>query len=217
MRIGMRLLIILVSVISCAAAIHAQGAAPQKPAEQAPASQDQGQQAAMQAAIEAAKPGPIHAQLMKRAGQYTFSMKFLAQPGAEPIESTGTATLKPILGGRFLEEEDTGETDGQPTAGERIYGYNNGSKQYEAAWIYDGSTAILVLNGTSDDNGKTVRYTGAFLGPEGKAQTLHVTVRQTDEDHFMVRMIGEGTLETAPVVETTYTRKPRKPGSKGGK
>lgn len=198
----------MIAVLSfCAGAIRAQGAAPQKPAAQNPAAQDQGQEGAMQAAIDAAKPGPIHAQLMKRAGQYTFSTKFFAQPGAEPVESTGTAALKPILGGRFLEEQDTGEADGQSSDGERIYGYNNGSKQYEAAWMYDGSTAILVLNGSSDDNGKTVRYTGAFLGPDGKPQTLHVTVKQTDEEHFIVRMIGEGTLDTAPVVETTYTRK----------
>jgi hypothetical protein len=207
MRATSRWLAVLLVLILCQSTVQAQGPAPQKPSAPNELSREQEQQDAMAAAAAAAKPGLIHERLMKRAGQYTFSAKFSAQPGAEPEESTGTATLKAILGGRFLEEENSGESFGQPTSGVRIYGYNNGSKQYEAVWMYDGSTAILVLNGTSDDGGKTVRYTGAFLGPGGKPQTLHVTVTQNDDDHFTVRMVGEGAPDSAPVVETTYTRK----------
>ncbi|MGH9866381.1 MAG: hypothetical protein ACRD4H_13295, partial [Candidatus Acidiferrales bacterium] len=43
-----------------------------------------------QTVAEAAQPGPIHAELMKRAGKYTTTMTFSA-PGVEPQESTGTA------------------------------------------------------------------------------------------------------------------------------
>jgi uncharacterized protein DUF1579 len=197
-----RYLTVFAVLIFCAAAARAQGTAQQKPAAPTPPAQDE-----MQATAKAASPGPIHAQLMKRAGEYTVEMKFFAQPGTEPDESTGTATLKPILGGRFLEEENSGESFGQPSAGKRIYGYNKGSKQYEAIWIYTGSTAILVLNGTSDDDGKTVRYSGAFIGPDGKPQTLHVTIKQQDDDHFIVRLIGTSGGDSAPVLEATYTRK----------
>lgn len=209
MKSGSRILAIFASITLCAVAAIAQGAAQQKPAAPAQPSQDQ-----IQAMVEAATPGPIHAQLMRLAGEYTVSMKFFTQPGAEPLESSGTATLKPILGGRFLEEENTGESFGQPYSGERIYGYNKGSKQYEAIWIYTGSTAFLVLNGTSDDDGKTVRYSGAFLGPDGKPQELHVTFKQVDGDHFVVRLFGSGPADSAPVVETTYTRKTAAPGKK---
>lgn len=202
MKRSWRNLIIFAALIFCAVAARAQGTAQQKPAAPTPPAQDE-----MQAMAEAAQPGPIHAQLMKRAGDYTVAMKFFTQPGTEPLESTGTATLKPILGGRFLEEENSGETFDQPYSGTRIYGYNKGSKQYEAMWIYTGSTAMLVLNGASDDDGKTVRYSGAFLGPDGKPQTLHVTIKQMDDDHFLVRLIGSGPADSAPIVETTYTRK----------
>ncbi len=158
----------------------------------------------MQQAMAAAQPGPQHAALMKRAGDYTTKETFYA-PGAEPQESTGTAKLKAILGGRFLEEENSGQSLAQPYSGLRLYGYNNGSGQYEAIWIYDGSTAFLVLDGTSDDNGKTVRYSGAFLGPGGEKQTLRVTVTQDDADHFTVKLLGEnaGGMST---LETEYTR-----------
>lgn len=188
------------AAIFLAVAVAAQVQSPQKPIP-APPTQEQMEQAV----ADAAKPGPIHAQLMRRAGAYTTTMTFSA-PGSEPRESTGTATLKPILGGRFLEEKNSGDSFGQPSAGLRLYGYNNGSKQYEAIWIYDGSTAFLVLDGSSDDNGKTVRYTGAFLGPGGSKQTLRVAIEQIDDDHFVVRLLGEGPGGATATLATTYTR-----------
>lgn len=159
----------------------------------------------MQALAEAATPGPIHAELMKRAGDYTTTATYYA-PGAEPQQSLGTAKLKSILGGRFLEEENSGDSFGAPYSGLRLFGYNNGSKQYEAIWIYNGSTAFLVLDGASDDNGKTVRYSGAFLGPGGARQTLRVTVTQQDPDHFVVKLLGEGPGDSTSTLETIYTR-----------
>lgn len=164
----------------------------------------------MQEALAAAQPGPQHAMLMKLAGEYTTTETFYA-PGSQPQESTGTAKLKQILAGRFLEEENSGKSLGRAYSGMRLYGYNNGSKQYEAIWIYDGSTAFLVLDGTSDDNGKTIRYSGAFLGPGGQKQTLRVTLTQQDANHFSVKLLGEsaGGMST---LETLYTRV-RKPAA----
>lgn len=163
------------------------------------------QQKAMQALAEQAQPGPPHAQLMKRAGDYTTTEMYYA-PGVAPQQFSGTAKLKSILGGRFLEEENSGDSLGQPYSGLRLYGYNNGTNQYEAIWIYNGSTAFLVLDGSSDDNGKTVRYTGAFLGPGGGRQALRVTTTQQDADHFVVKLLGEGPNNATSTLETTYTR-----------
>lgn len=182
----------------CAGFVYAQQP-PQNPTM--PPAQDE----AMQAMAQAAQPGPIHADLMKRAGDYTTTTTFYA-PGTEPQQSTGTAKLKSILGGRFLQEENSGDSFGTPYSGLRLYGYNNGSKQYEAIWIYNGSTAFLVLNGSSEDNGKTVRYSGAFLGPNGVRQTLRVTITQPDADHFVVRLLGQGPGDTTSTLETIYTR-----------
>ena len=202
MKISLRL-IVFPAVILCAAISVTQAQSPQKSAT--PPSAQPTQEQMEPAVADAAKPGPIHAQLMKRAGRYTTTMTFSA-PGSELQESAGTATLKPILGGRFLEEENSGESLGQPSAGLRLYGYNNGSKQYEAIWIYNGSTAFLVLDGSSDDSGKTVRYTGAFIGPDGSKQTLRVIVEQQDADHFVVRLLGEGPGGATSTLATTYTR-----------
>lgn len=174
-------------------------------AQQKPATPPDAQKEALDALATSAQPGPAHAELMKRAGDYTTKSTFYA-PGTEPQESAGTAKLKAILGGRFLEEENSGDSLGQPSSGLRLYGYNNGSKQYEAVWIYNGSTAFLVLDGTSDDGGKTVRYSGAFLGPDGARQNLRVIITQQDADHFVVKLLGEGPGDATSTLETVYAR-----------
>ncbi len=197
--------------IAASLAILAAGAiANAQSAQNPPQSSQQDQDAAQQALIAAATPGPAHAQLMKRAGEYT-TVTTLYTTGAEPQQSTGTATFKSILDGRFLEETNSGDSLGQTYSGLRLYGYNNGSKQYEAVWIYTGSTAFFVLDGSSDDNGKTVRYSGAFLGPSGARQTLRVTITQSDDDHFSVRLLGEGPDNTLTTLETVYTRAKKTP------
>src|SRR5687767_3997122 len=88
-------------------------------------------------------PGPVHKQLVKRAGEYTTVTKFAAKPGGPATESTGTARITVIVDGRFLLEEDSGIFMGQQTKGTRIWGYDNSTKQYESAWMYTGSTGIM--------------------------------------------------------------------------
>jgi len=67
-----------------------------------------GRGAGTSAQMQSAMPGPAHKQLAKRAGEYTTVTKFTAQPGATPVDSTGTAKISMILDGRFLLEEDAG-------------------------------------------------------------------------------------------------------------
>ena len=161
------------------------------------------EQAQMQAMMQAAMPGPAHKQLAKRAGEYTVTSKFEV-PGAPPAESSGTAKITTVLDGRFLLEENTGSSMGMPIAGMRLYGYNNGMKKYEATWVFTMSTGILMMAGTSADDGKTVSYTGSFDSGVGAKQTLDVTIRQIDDDHFIVRL---GSAAGGPVLEETYSRK----------
>jgi hypothetical protein len=207
---SMKLRQTLLRVAATLAILAIGAAASAQSAQNPPQSSQQDQDAMQQALIAAATPGPAHAQLMKRAGEYT-TVTTLYATGTEPQQSTGTATLKNILDGRFLQENNSGDSLGQPYSGLRLYGYNNGSKEYEAVWIYTGSTAFLVLDGSTDDNGKTVRYSGAFLGPNGARQTLRVTITQTDDDHFVVKLLGEGPDNTLTTLETVYTRVKKTP------
>jgi len=160
------------------------------------------------AETQAAVPGPVHKEMARSVGEYTTLTKFRAEPASSPVESSGTAKIQTALDGRFLLEENSGSLMGQPTKGLRLWGYNNASKKFEAMWTYTGSTSIMTLNGTSDDHGKTINWSGTFdTGKDGK-RTIHVLTRHIDNDHFVVEIRGNAPNESGgPVMETTYTRK----------
>ncbi len=158
------------------------------------------------AAADATEPGPEQAFLAKRAGEYTRTVKFVAQPNANA--STGTAKISVTLGGRFIVEENTDTVFGRQVSGTRIYGFNNITKHYEAVWMYTMSTAMLFLTGTSPDGGKTIDLTGMSQNHRGDEIPIHATIRQVDDDQFVVTLMSSGVDgKEAAFQETTYTRK----------
>src|ERR1700684_2654061 len=114
-----RSLSLLVLLILTATATFAQEGSTQK-SEAAPN---------VPAAADVTKPGPEQAFLARRAGEYTRTVKFVAQPNADANASTGTAKISVTLDGRFIVEENTDTVFGRPVSGTRIYGYNKITKQ----------------------------------------------------------------------------------------
>ncbi len=152
-------------------------------------------------------PGEQHAALARLAGNWTTSSEFAFGGGDPPPPTTGKATLRSVLGGRFVSDENTGEMMGEPMSGFRFLGFNNGTKQYEAAWAYTGSTAILMLTGTSPDSGKTINLSGSYQDPAGDKQTLKVTMTIPDTNQFTIKIEGVGQpAEQTAVLTITYTR-----------
>jgi hypothetical protein len=157
---------------------------------------------------DATKPGPEQEFLAKRAGEYTRTIKFVAQANADANASTGTSKVSVALGGRFIVEENNDTVFGRPVSGTRIYGFNNITKQYEAVWMYTGSTGMIFLTGTSGDGGKTIDLTGGTQNVRGEKVPLHAVIRQTDDNQFVVTLMSTGADgKEAAFQETTYTRK----------
>jgi hypothetical protein len=157
---------------------------------------------------DATKPGPEQEFLAKRAGEYTRTIKFVAQPNADANASTGASKISVALGGRFIVEENNDTVFGRPVSGTRIYGFNNITKQYEAVWMYTGSTGMIFLTGTSSDSGKTVDLTGETRNLPGDTVPLHAVIRQMDDNQFVVTLMSTGADgKEAAFQETTYTRK----------
>jgi hypothetical protein len=157
---------------------------------------------------DATKPGPEQEFLAKRAGEYSRTIKFVAQANADANASTGTSKISVALGGRFIVEENNDTVFGRPVSGTRIYGFNNITKQYEVVSMYTGSTGIIFLTGTSGDGGKTIDLTGVTQNLHGGKVPLHVTIRQIDDDQFVVTLMSAGPDgKEAAFQETTYTRK----------
>ncbi|HYE03377.1 MAG TPA: DUF1579 family protein [Phycisphaerales bacterium] len=154
------------------------------------------------------EPGPLHARLAKLAGTYTWSSTF-SMPGMDkmPPES-GTATLRAVLGGRFLHAEETGTMMGQEFTSFKMYGYNSGAKKYEGVWTYTGSNAMMHLKGSTNDDGKSIRFDASVdEGAGGEGEAFQITLREIDADHFTVTLTArdQGGIDMASL-ETTYTR-----------
>ena len=162
----------------------------------------------MQAAMQAMLPGPAHEKLAKLAGDWT-SKSTLSFPGAQAEATEGTSKIMVVMDGRFIQQEDTGTMMGTPFKSAHLMGYNNGSKKYEAVWTYTLGTSMLMMTGTSDDDGRTIKCSAAFENEIGATEKLNVTYNFADADHFTVILDGGKMPDGSPgpVMEMVYTRK----------
>ena len=180
----------------------------QPPAAQPPAPTPHEHKHDMESHDSPSAPSPAHEKLMQLAGEYTTAGEFFFKPGGKPIESAGTATLTAALGGRFLMEQNTGTMMGTPVEGSRMYGFNNGTGKYEAAWMYTSSTAIMNLSGTSADGGKTIVYTATYDDDMGAHRTVQVTLKVIDDNSFQIELSGKNPDGSqGPLLREVYTRK----------
>src|SRR5512143_1691169 len=92
-------------------------------------------QAMMEIYQELATPGAPHQLLARMAGSWNVRSSCAMEPGKPPMESTGTSEQKMILGGRFLQQEFSGEMMGSPFTGIGVTGYDNHIKKYVSTWI----------------------------------------------------------------------------------
>jgi hypothetical protein len=152
-----------------------------------------------------AGPGPANQKLVAHAGKYVANTKFDMGNGAPPMESTGEATFESVLGGRFLVQRETNTMVGMPFESLKMYGYNADSGRYEGTWTYSGSTAIMSLNGTSTDGGKTIVFSASYEGAARKRTEYEITFREIDADHFSTKLVDKAP-DHASSFETMYTR-----------
>lgn len=163
---------------------------------------------AMEAAMAAMAPGPVHAKLMALSGDWETRSR-LEVAGQEPVDSPGTATLRTALGGRFIHETGQGEMMGMPTEHFKIWGYNAGSKKYEAQWSWTMSTGLLSMVGETRDDGKTIEWKAWFDNEVGVREDFKALTTFIDENHFTVKLFGGKMPDGSPgpTMLIDYTRK----------
>lgn len=121
--------------------------------------------AAMEAYEEAGTPGEPHEALARTAGTWNVSVKMWMEPDAEPTVTEATATIEPIMGGRFVRETVEGEFMGRPFHGISIVGVNNVTGEAEAVWYDNHSTTLYTYRGSIDETGGEIRLEGTFTDP----------------------------------------------------
>jgi hypothetical protein len=160
---------------------------------------------------EAKTPGAPHKALAELAGDWTVETKYwMAGPGSETSLTTGTSTMKMILGGLFLQQELTSEVMGMPMHGIGLTGYDNTKKKYVAYWIDNTSSAQFTMEGEMEKDGKTCTYWGVMDEPMTGERNKKVkyTLTMVDKDRHIFRIFDPPAYgEKEPVVEMVYSRK----------
>ena len=64
-----------------------------------------------------AKPGKEHQQLRRLVGNWTANVKYYFDESGKPTASNATAVIRPMMGGRYIQQRFNGEMQGQKFSG----------------------------------------------------------------------------------------------------
>ncbi|MGH7242974.1 MAG: DUF1579 domain-containing protein [Phycisphaerales bacterium] len=123
----------------------------------------------MQACTIAGTPGKQHQMLASGAGQWQGKNQMWMAPGMPPINSDSTATVSPVMDGRFTKIEFAGDMPGMgPFTGWGIYGFDNVSKKFVSTWIDNMGTGMMQGTGELSADGKVLTWTYNYNCPIAK-------------------------------------------------
>jgi len=167
------------------------------------------QMAEMEAYMKAGTPGAPHQAMASWVGDYDIKIRSWHEPGAPPMEDTGTAKRSMTLGGRVQLEEVTSSMMGMPFTGRGMMGYDNVTGKYWSTWNDSMSTGIMVNEGTCDGQTKSCSFTGSWNDPVKKTPvTARMTTRWTSPTTEVFEMYGPGRDgKEMKMMEITYTKK----------
>lgn len=164
-------------------------------------------QAMMETYKKLATPGEPHKQFASLVGSWTTTTKEWMEPGKPPTESTGSAEMKLLLDGRYLQQEYTGDMMGRPYSGVGVTAYDNLSKRYVSTWMDTMGTGIFVMEGTASKDGKTITLKGHHAEPGGGQMSHRAVWKIIDSNNQTFDMYGSHGGKEMKMMEMVYTRK----------
>ena len=191
----------------------AQDTTPAKPAGDKP---DDAQMMAMM--MDLAKPGENHKIIEGLTGSWTYTTKLWMSPDTNtpPMEFSGTAVAKSILGGRYVQTDNTSKMqmpgpDGKMMDmdfhGMEIDGFDNVKKKFVSSWVDNMGTGIMLLEGAYDPDTKTITYTSEEEPMPGMKMKVRELVKLTDKDHHTFEFYEDHGGTEVKTMEITSTRK----------
>jgi hypothetical protein len=162
----------------------------------------------MEKYVKAAEPGPVHKELQKLVGKWKLDITSWHGPGAPPTKSEGTAEFKPLLGGRYLQQDVKSDMAGQPFEGIGFEGYDNVTKERFGTWADSMSTGLMIMRGKCAAGAKKCTFKGESSDPiAGKKVKMTETMTMVDDNKFTFELQGPGPDgKVFKMIEIVYTR-----------
>jgi hypothetical protein len=154
-------------------------------------------------------PGPEHKNFEPLVGNWDAKVKMWMDPSQPASESEGSLVRKPVLDGRFIQEEFDGKFAGFPYKGFGTVGFDRAKNAYVMTWIDSMGTALHLSKGTYDAATKTFTFSQNDVCPiTGKPTRMRDTLRIVSPDEQVMTMYSAmGDEKEAKSMEITFTRK----------
>lgn len=163
--------------------------------------------------MRVASPGEHHKPLDKLVGDWNIEIKtYWGGPEGPASVSKGTARVRWILDGRFLEERVEAEMEmpgrKMTMKGLGLTGYDNFQNMYRSVWIDNMGTSMTVLRGTRNPQTGVFTYYGQMDEPMMKVygRALKTRTRMINDDKHIFEMIDLHAGDDYKVMEIAYTR-----------
>ena len=166
--------------------------------------------------MELAKLNENHKLLASTAGTWSYTVKMWMDPNAKPSESTGTATRKTVMDGRYVTGDYSGKfkmpgADGKMKdmnfTGMSMDAYDNAKKKFVSGWVDNMGTGIMITEGTYDAATKTFTYTGEFEMMPGMKSKVRQVIKLTDATHMTMEFYEDRGQGESKSMEINYTKK----------
>ncbi|HED54235.1 MAG TPA: DUF1579 domain-containing protein [Phycisphaerales bacterium] len=156
-----------------------------------------------------AEPRAEHKQLEKFVGTWRSKVQLWMGPG-EPMQSAGTMVNTMDLGGRFLKQVYTGDSENSDFpdfAGRGFVGFNAFTNQYEGFWIDTAGTQMSFESGSFDQASNSWTMTGKVdMGPGNKVAKRSVITIINDNEHTLEMFMDTPDAGETKVMHIHYTR-----------
>ena len=166
-------------------------------------------QASMAKALESAMtPGEGQKRLNPLIGTFNVAIKIWVTPEGPPIESTAASVNTWVLGGRFVQMMLNGDAPNAPFSGTGHIAYDNVTKNYQAAWMDTGSTAITLYTGKLDASGKSALLKGSIPNAvTGKPSPVELRMTIEPDGSHLTQLWGQGKgAKMVKLMELQYTK-----------
>jgi hypothetical protein len=164
-------------------------------------------QAMMDVYQRLAIPGAPHKQLAKLAGAWATKTRAWMEPDQPPMEGTGACEQKMLLGGRYLQQEYTGEMMGVRLPASTLSDTTT-MPRYVSAWIDSMSSGIYYFEGAASADGKTITQENTYDDPVRGPTVWRSVTRIVDDNtlEYEMYLTSKGSKEEK-MMEMTVTRK----------